>query len=466
MPQRAALLSITITVIVLVAMPSTTHAQVGGMGGMGAGGGGNAPAPNERPRYRDHVNEMGGLRVRRESGAAVVANVEVVGNRYIGTPRILQMLETRVDRVFDEQTVLSDVRKLNEFGAFSQVRYDIEDLPAGKLVRFRLVERPTVSEVIFFGARGLNKRELKGRAGIEPKDPINEFTIESATRRLEDFYREKGFNNVVIEAQIGYEDDPRAIVFRISEGVLERIHQINFVGNTIVGDSRLSKVIRSKDAFMRVGSYIGNEANLRQIDDDVQILTNYYRNLGFLRANVSRQIEYDETGKWLTVTFVIVENQRYRVHDVQIVGNQFVDTEELMQRLALKPGEFFSGTKMNLDVSELTYSYGTEGFIYCEVEPQPVMRDEPDQVDLVYKIREGDRWRIGQIFVNVHGEPHLMRETMLLNQLELVEGQYIDRRKLEAGRRRLNMLQLFETNPSLADPPDIKVVPRESDLDY
>ncbi|QEG38849.1 BamA/OMP85 family outer membrane protein [Roseimaritima ulvae] len=465
MPQWLALFNVFCFTLLFTLTTSTpSHAQMGG-GGMGGSGGG-APPPNERARFREHVHDMGGLRIRRESGDTIVTSVEIRGNRFVGTAKVLQLLETRPDRLFDEEMVLSDIRKLNEFGAFSDVRYRIEDRPEGKHVIFEVVELPTVSDVVYFGNRGLNDRELRGRSGVQANDPLNEFTIESAVRRLEDYYREQGFNNAVISSQVGHQGDPRAVVFRISEGVKERIHRIRIVGNQIEGEARLKKVIRSRDSFMRVGDYIGNTANLQQIDADVDILTSYYRNLGFLRAHVSRLIEYDETGKWLNVTFVVVENERYIINDIKIVGNQFVPEEQLRERLTLKPGEFFSGMKLNLDTSELMYSYGTLGFIYCEVEPQPVMRDEPDRVDLVFKINEGDRWKIGQIFVNIEGEPHLMRETMLLNQLDLVEGQYIDRRKLESGRNVLNRLQLFETNPTLADAPDIKVVPQEDSFDY
>ena len=37
--------------------------------------------------------------------------------------------------------------------------------------------------------------------------------------------------------------------------------------------------------------------------------------------------------------------------------------------------------------------------------------DEANVVDLVYEIAEGDRWKVGEIRVNIDGEPHLMRET-------------------------------------------------------
>ena len=73
---------------------------------------------------------------------------------------------------------------------------------------------------------------------------------------------------------------------------------------------------------------------------------------------------------------------------------------------------------MRRDIGELTYGYGELGFIYAEVEPQTVMRDEANEVDLIYKISEGDRWRIGEIKVSIEGEPHLMRDTTMLNLID------------------------------------------------
>ena len=159
--------------------------------------------------------------------------------------------------------------------------------------------------------------------------------------------------------------------------------------------------------------------------------------------------------------FVINEGPRFKINDVQIIGNQYVIAESLRQRLELKSGDMFDGTIMRRDVGELTYGYGELGFIYAEVEPQTVMRDEANEVDLIYKINEGDRWKIGEIRVNIEGEPHLMRETTMLNLIDLREGDFIDRRTLELNTLRLERSQLLETNPQIADPPDIKVVPRD-----
>ncbi len=457
--------SFVIAVAVTFTMLDSASAQLGGGGGgpMGSGGAA-APPPEQKPKFREHVHGQDGIALSREQGDAVVLDVRVEGNRSVGMHRILQQLQTRKNRFYDYETVLGDVRRLNDMGSFIQPTFRIEEREDGVIVTFVVTERAMITTVVFHGNRALNDRELKGRAGIDKSDPLNEFTIESARRRLIDVYKEKGFNQVAIESSLGIKDDPGAVVFRINEGPLERISSIEIKGNTIVTEARLKKVINSRESFAGVGWYIGNTADLKKLEQDKKVLESYYHTLGFLTATVGRRVEYDDSGKWITVTFVINEGPRFKINSIQIVGNQFIKEESLRKRLELKPGDMFDGTIMRRDVGELTYGYGELGFIYAEVEPKTVMRDEADMVDLVYEITEGDRWRVGEIRVNIDGEPHLMRETTMLNLIDLREGDWIDRRTLELNRTRLERSQLLETNPQVADPPDIKVIPREEYL--
>ena len=458
--------SIAIAVLNLVvhaALPlHDAKAQFGG--GMSPGGGAPMAPGAEKQKFRDYIHNQDGLMIRREKGDAVVAAVKVVGNQAISSHRIHQKLQTRKNRFYDYETVLGDVRRLNDMGSFDHVTFKIDEGEQGVTVTFTVNERPTVSKVIYHGNRGLNDRELSGRAGIEPNDPLNEFSIESSRRRLIDYYREEGFNQVSITSQIGYEEDDRLILYRINEGPKERIETITEEGNSVVSDARLLKIINSRGPMFGVGSYVSNVADLRKIDGDVDVLAGYYHNLGFLTATVGRRLEYDESGKWLTVHFVVNEGPRFKINDIKIVGNEFVTEDSLRARLELQSGDMFNGTVMRRDVGELIYGYGELGFIYAEVDPKTVMRDEANTVDLIYDVSEGDRWKVGQIRVNIEGEPHLMRETTMLNLVDLREGDWIDRRTLELNRKRIERSQLLETNPQIADPPDIKVVPRDDYL--
>ena len=448
--------------IIAACQATSANAQFGG-GGMGGGGGGApAPAADAKPKFREHVHSLEGLAVRREKGDLIVAEVRIIGNRRVSIHRIMQELQTRANRFYDDDTVLSDVRRLNDMGSFDHVTYKTEEIKKGEMrVTFSVHEREIITQVIYHGNRGLNDRELKGRSGLAPNDPLNEFSIESGRRRLIDYYQGEGFNQVSVLSSVGVQNDPNAVIFRINEGPKERISKIRIEGSTIVNESRLKKIINSRGPMAGVIPWVNNTADMQKINEDVDVLAAYYHNLGFLTATVGRHLEYDESGKWLTVTYVVNEGPRFRVNEIQIIGNEFITEQSLRDRLELKPGDMYDGSILRTDVGELVYGYGELGFIYAEVDPQTVMRDEDNIVDLIYKISEGDRWKVGQIRVNIDGEPHLMRETTMLNLVDLREGDWINRRTLEVNRSRLERSQLLEVNPQIADPPDIKVVPND-----
>jgi outer membrane protein insertion porin family len=456
MPRWLAVLYITTTIALTLSIDTVARGQFGGGGGPGPQGG-----PPEKPAFREYVNERGGLRPRRETGDQVVVDVIVSGNKNVSTERIFQQLQTRKDRFYDYETVLADIRRLNDMGSFEHVTYKLQEVNGGMAVRFEVRERPTISKVVYHGNRALNDRELSGRSGLAAGDPMSEFSIESARRRLVDYYQEEGFNQASVKTVMGTGTNSQAVVFRINEGHKERIRDVRVEGGTIVSEARLEKIVKSRGPFGGFLRYTNNVANLTQIDQDVRVLESYYHNLGFLTATVGRRVEYDDSGKWMTVIFVVNEGPRYKVNEVKILGNQYIETASLYDLLGLKPGDMFDGTRMRRDVSEIIYAYGSLGFIYSEVVPQTVMRDEDNLVDLIYTIEEGDRWKIRNINVSIDGEPHLMKDTTLLNQIDLVEGEYINRRTLEINRRRIERQSLLEVNPALAPPPDIRVIPVE-----
>ena len=140
-----------------------------------------------KPKFRDHIRAQDGLPIRREKGDVLVADVTITGNQSISTLAIMQKIETRKDRFYDYETVLSDVRRLNDMRSFDRVTFELDERPEGMAVQFILHERPIISRVVFHGNRGLNDRELNGRAGLNPKDPRSEIldrVRSAATRRI------------------------------------------------------------------------------------------------------------------------------------------------------------------------------------------------------------------------------------------------------------------------------------------
>ena len=389
----------------------------------------------------------------------IVAEVRVEGNETISAQKVLNEVRTRQDRAFDAELVQADVRKLLRNGRFADVRTFTQPAAGGGvIVTFQVVEHPTIRDVKFIGNRALTEKSLTKQAGLKKGDPLDSYNIEEARRRIEDFYHSKGYPKAVVTIAEGANPNDRRAVFMISEGNPKYIASVRFVGNdpSLATDARLKTIIKSKPGFLYL---IGGAVDESKIEEDAERLTAYYRRLGYFRAVVSRELDYDGSGRWLTLTFVINEGPRYVVRNVSVLGAERFTTDQLMAQLKLESGAYFDQVKMLRDENTLRDIYGGHGYVFADISAQPRFLEEPGYLDVVYRVSEGQMVRVGNINVHIEGEYPHTRHSTVLNRLEFRPGEIIDLRKVRSSERRLQASQLFVTNPQEGEPPRIAVQP-------
>ena len=99
--------------------------------------------------------------------------------------------------------------------------------------------------------------------------------------------------------------------------------------------------------------------------------------------------------------------------------------------------------------------YGEVGYIFADIQPETRFLEQPGQFDLVYKIEEGDRYRVGRIDVKIGGDNPHTRRTAVLNRLSLRTGDIANTKKLRDSERRLKASQMLASNPSQGQVPKI-----------
>lgn len=414
--------------------------------------------------FKDRVFEMGGPRTNQLHNGKMVLNVEVIGNETVSSHKILSHMQTRQDRSFDEKQLQLDVAELHRTDLFSEIKPELVEYREGVVVKIKVRERPTVNSVEFIGNRRVWDRELTKHCGIEVGDPCSPISVEMAQQRLQDLYFDKGLNQAAIRVLKGDRPGDRDVVFEISEGDVERIWDIKFVGNTLFNSDVLKTKLESKDSWKGLKPF-ANIASKIKIEDDVQKLIELYRSLGYFNARISYFIEYLPESSWLdrhyvNVTYVIDEGQQFHIRSITVAGNKYppFTSELLLASMDLKPGDAFNHTKMSKDKRRIRNEYyGRDGFIHVDVAPQAVFLDEPGWLDLVYKINEGAQYVAGDINIHMVGDDNHTKRHVVLAQVSVVPGQLIDLRELEASERRLKLCQIFEDNPATGEPPSIQV---------
>ena len=241
----------------------------------------------------------------------------------------------------------------------------------------------------------------------------------------------------------------------IDEGPEIKVRAVEVVGAKVVSGAHIWMTIPKTSAcFLRI-RFFGGDLDLKQIDEDCQRITAYYRGLGFFQARVGRELEYSEDQRWVTVRFVVDEGIRSIIRSIGVVGNTRFSNQELMAKLKLAAGKPFDQGQFNADVFRLQDKYGTIGYVKTDVRGDLRYLDKPGQVDLVYNIHEGPRYRIGRIIVEIKGENPHTQITTVLNRLSFQTGDIADMREIRDSERRLKASGLYLADPTKGYPPKI-----------
>ena len=394
------------------------------------------------------------------AAADTVVDVRIRGNKSLSLDRILPHIRTRAGRPFDLEQIEEDVRRLDHTHMFVDVKTYWQQTAGGRIVVFDVLERPLLQELLFVGCKKIKKKALQKESGLKVGDALDPFAVEEARRKLEEFYHERGFSGARITLLEGDKPEDRRAVFLINEGNKQRIFRVKFVGNTIASDERLKTQIQSKTPFLYL---FKGELDRRQVDEDVDRLTAYYRGLGYFDARIGRELESNEKKDWVTITFVIDEGIRFKVRNVSVLGNQQYASDELLTELDLRDNEYFNQAKLTRDVAMLQEKYGSIGYVFADIKADPRYLEEPGQLDLVYNITEGDRYRVGKINVDIKGEYPHTQITTVLNRLSFKPGDIVDIREIRASERRLRASGLFESNPATGGAPKVVFSPPDRD---
>lgn len=388
----------------------------------------------------------------------LITGIRLQGNAQTEETRIRSMIKSRVGREFDAEQIQSDVRRLAASGLFRDVKILTDKSAEGIYVTFQFEERPRIGYIKFLGNESVRDKTLLKKSEMRLEGTLNKYVIEEARIKLEDYYHTRGHGKATVQVVEGLGPEDKGVVFMIHEGPLARIGSTAFVGNSIASDSRLKTQVKSKPGWFYV---LKGQLDKSQLEQDVDSLTAYYRSLGFFKAQINRIVEYSDSGLWAYVTFVIDEGPRYEVRNISFVGHTRFETEQLTSQVKMERGEYFDQKKMNADIRAISDLYGSQGYIHADVQAEPRFLETPGTLDLVYDIREGDQYRVGNINIEISGDfPHT-KHAVILNRMSLQPGDIIDITKIRDDERRIKASQLFVNEPHRGVTPSITVAPPE-----
>lgn len=391
-----------------------------------------------------------------------VVEVKVVGNRGVPTTKVLNEISTRAGRPFDQAMLEKDVRKLASKTWFLDVKPHLEHAGSGVIVVFQVVERPMLEEIKYLGNVQIKTKTLAKQTELKKGDALDLYAIEEGKRKIEEYYKEKGYNHVRVTILEGTKPRDRRVIYLINEGQAQKVWWVKFEGNTIASDARLKTQIQSKPPILWM---FKGYLDRKKLDEDKDRLVSYYRSLGFFSARVGCDPQWDENHKWVTLVFYIAEGVRSQVRNVTFIGNTKFTSEQLGQDLKLTGGQYFDKPKSEADIGLVKDLYGSQGYIFADVQAEVRFHEQPGSVDLIYSVSEGDRYRVSRINVHIDGDNPHTRHNVVRNRISLHPGEIVDIRQVRASERRLKASGLFLADPTRNSAPKIVFTPPGGDMD-
>jgi outer membrane protein insertion porin family len=451
-PRYVALVRFAAPVVLMIAGGPLVWAQAppGTLGGPAVPGAYGPPPANAAAPWTPPATAP------QDKPEEIVVGVRVEGNRAVTLEKILAEIHTRAGRPYDPELIQSDINRLHKLRMFVHVQALSQRVQGGRVVIFRLIERPILKEVVLQGNVEYKTGTLiKDALKIKKGDAADPYEVEEGRRRLEDFYHKKGYSKVRITVKEGNKPGQLRAVYEIDEGPQQKVWKINVVGTQIVSGQHIKMTIpKTSAAFLHI-RFFGGDVDLKEIDEDCKRITAYYRGLGFFQARVGRELEYSADQRWLTITFVVDEGPRSIIRSIGVVGNTRFSNEELMAKLKLAAGKPFDQGQFKADILRIQDKYGTIGYVKADVKGDLRYLDKPGQVDLVYNIYEGERYRIGRVMVQIKGDNPHTQITTVLNRLSFQPGDVADMREIHDSERRLKASGLYLVDPTKGYPPKV-----------
>jgi outer membrane protein insertion porin family len=376
------------------------------------------------------------------AGVMQVDAVDVVGNQRIEKAAILAVVGTKKGDLFDYGQLDKDLRDIFKMGFFRDVKTETEDGPKGKIVTFKVIEKPSVGKIVFVGNEKEKSSTLRKELGIELYSILDQAKIKQSIENIREYYRKNGYYNVDIAESI----EPLAnnevqLKYEIAENEKVYIKKIQFVGNTEFTERELKKIMEtSEKGFL---SWITKSGYLdhKKLEFDVQKLASFYHNHGFIRAKVGDpKVEYEKE-KGLTITIEVQEGPQYAVNEVLIEGDLIKPVEELMEKVQIGKEKAFNRETVRRDIEALRNVYFDEGYAYAEVRPGTRQDDEKHLVDIIYTISKGKKVRFERI--NIAGNTKT-RDKVIRREMKVVEGEYFSGKDLKNSTANLHRLGFFE----------------------
>ncbi len=362
-------------------------------------------------------------------------------------------LRLRENTPFDAALVTEDLQRLNRLGRFKSVEASGQALSDGSIeVIYTVRVQALVSTVDVVGNTSITDQEITPLIGLIEGAPVDISAIERVSRRIEAFYRDKGFYNVRVSVDPKQVEDTGAVIFQVREGQKLRVGRVRFLGNNNITGRELDGQIKTSAAWL-ISILEPGELDDDVLENDVASIVRYYKDRGFIDVRCAPILTPSPDNREVLVDFQIEEGPLYHVREVKVAysDSQILDqaatkspgvftAQQLVGLTEIKPGDVYRDGEIRRSIDQVRAAYGKLGYADARIGRRELRVPGQPEVDLLYVIEEGQQFKTG--LIEVVGNT-ITRDEVVRRHIELQPDRPLDATALSESEKRIQNLRLF-----------------------
>ncbi|MCM8800929.1 MAG: outer membrane protein assembly factor BamA [Candidatus Omnitrophica bacterium] len=384
-----------------------------------------------------------GLCLAQEKPAKIVTAIEIRGNRSISTNTIISKLKTRIGSYYQENIITEDLKRLYLLGFFSDIKIDTEDYKDGLKIILTVVERPLIERISLSGIKRLNITQEKIKESLKSKE--NQYldypNLNDDVITLKKMYEKIGYSQVRIDYKVDIDEktNKAKVEFIIDEGKRITIKNILIEGNANFSDRKLSRLLKTKRAWLFNAGVLKEEV----LKEDIERIKSFYQRNGFADVEVNYILKTDpKRPSLIYININIKEGKKYLVGDISIKGNQNISQKDILARLSeCLPGKVFSQEALKQDIANIQGLYFDHGYIFVQLQETTSLNPTTERIDIAYNIIENEVAYVERIKIRGNIKT---KDLVIRRELRLKPGDRFDGEKLRRSKERLQNLGFFE----------------------
>lgn len=282
-----------------------------------------------------------------------------------------------------EKTIGADFKRLWATNFLDDLSVETVDYPfangvLGKIVVYDMEERQRVKIVDYVGSKKVDQSKIddelkKQGLQIHLDSFIDQGMLNRVAGVVRDMYAEKGYQYAQVKPEVVPVTGGTKTVnvtFHITEGPQVKIERVAFEGNHAIKSNRLAGKMKDNKGPNKWLPFISGPGTYKEakFDDDAQKVLEYYRQRGYVKAQVGqpqlRILEDSNDGRtrYVELDVPVTEGARYKIGTITFSGNTVVKTEALRPFFKVENGDWFNEKTIRNGFKKAQDAYGSAGY--------------------------------------------------------------------------------------------------------